>query len=736
MKVPDLRITSLRTKMIVTLVPLTVLILSAMTAIAVTRMTHAQKQSAYEEMRQRVSREAADYDAGQERALSLSRTLAGSLVPRTGLTRAAVGDQLETILKQTPETAGVWVAFEPDAFDGLDARFAGDRRYAANGGFAIYWNRLGGAPAVEPVTGYLADPAFNATKRSLRSMLTEPLDYSGTLMSSFVAPIVRDGRFVGVAANDQVLNAVNAQIAKVKALRTGYAFMVSHDGTFVAAPDKKLIGRRTLTQLAKAKHNAELAAVAAGIRAGRSGHVQTTDPFTGKQVELFWAPVATGKWGMVLSVPTAEVLAEADRLRTLLLIAGLIGTLLVAGAIVLIATRLTRPLGTLVERLGTLDRSAVAGLKDGIRALARGDLSVRARADVAPLPVRGHDEVAQATATLNALIDQTVESVEAYNESREQLGGLIRQVAVSAGAVSSSSREVATSSGEAGRAVGEIAHAVGDVAQGAERQVRIVDAVRHATGDLADTTVRSAADAQDTRDAAERARALADEGAAAVTQATVAMRAMAEASDEAREAIGALDAKSERIAGIVSTIGGIAEQTNLLALNAAIEAARAGDQGRGFAVVAEEVRKLAEESRTAAASIAGLIEEIQDETRRTVRVVEAGAERSAQSAETVGRARTTFGELSDGIGHMADRVTEIAAAVERISATARQMSDDVGEVAAVAEQTSASSEEVSASTEQTSASTQQIAASAAQLAQTAADLEELVGRFTLEGHGA
>ena len=118
MKVPDLRVTSLRTKMIVTLVPLTVLILSAMTAIAVTRMTHAQKQSAYDEMGQRVSREAADYDAGQERALSLSRTLAGSLVPRTGLTRAAVGELLKTILKATPETAGVWVAFEPDAFDG------------------------------------------------------------------------------------------------------------------------------------------------------------------------------------------------------------------------------------------------------------------------------------------------------------------------------------------------------------------------------------------------------------------------------------------------------------------------------------------------------------------------------------------------------------------------------------------------------------------------------------------
>ena len=64
-----------------------------------------------------------------------------------------------------------------------------------------------------------------------------------------------------------------------------------------------------------------------------------------------------------------------------------------------------------------------------------------------------------------------------------------------------------------------------------------------------------------------------------------------------------LATKSAQIGGIVTTITGLAEQTNLLALNAAIEAARAGEQGKGFAVVAEEVRKLAEESQTAAGQI-------------------------------------------------------------------------------------------------------------------------------------
>ena len=107
-------------------------------------------------------------------------------------------------------------------------------------------------------------------------------------------------------------------------------------------------------------------------------------------------------------------------------------------------------------------------------------------------------------------------------------------------------------------------------------------------------------------------------------------------------AIQALSARSEKIGGIVDTITGIAEQTNLLALNAAIEAARAGEQGRGFAVVAEEVRKLAEESQSAAAQIAGLIGEIQTETGRVVEVVADGAERTEDGVDTVQRTREAF----------------------------------------------------------------------------------------------
>ncbi|MDD4599452.1 hypothetical protein SDC9_03889 [bioreactor metagenome] len=64
------------------------------------------------------------------------------------------------------------------------------------------------------------------------------------------------------------------------------------------------------------------------------------------------------------------------------------------------------------------------------------------------------------------------------------------------------------------------------------------------------------------------------------------------------EQIAQLVDMAAKVSEIVNGVEAIAEQTNLLALNASIEAARAGEFGRGFAVVANEIRKLADSTKT------------------------------------------------------------------------------------------------------------------------------------------
>lgn len=74
-----------------------------------------------------------------------------------------------------------------------------------------------------------------------------------------------------------------------------------------------------------------------------------------------------------------------------------------------------------------------------------------------------------------------------------------------------------------------------------------------------------------------------------------------------------LSERSKQITDIVKVISEISNQTNLLALNASIEAARAGEHGKGFSVVAEEVRKLAENTKSSTEDIVNLTKKIEDQ---------------------------------------------------------------------------------------------------------------------------
>lgn len=126
---------------------------------------------------------------------------------------------------------------------------------------------------------------------------------------------------------------------------------------------------------------------------------------------------------------------------------------------------------------------------------------------------------------------------------------------------------------------------------------------------------------------------------------------------------------SDRISDIVKAIRRIAGQTNLLSLNATIEAARAGDAGRSFAVVAGEVRKLAQDCRTATASIDAIVTEIHDISEATTEVANA-------AADEVERSRAILGDLDTGVISAASGLQQVQQAVESVqSAIAQPMAE-------------------------------------------------------------
>jgi uncharacterized protein YoxC len=79
---------------------------------------------------------------------------------------------------------------------------------------------------------------------------------------------------------------------------------------------------------------------------------------------------------------------------------------------------------------------------------------------------------------------------------------------------------------------------------------------------------------------------------------------------ETLEEMEALYQRSIVIRKAVSQIIGIAEKTHMLSLNASIEAAKAGAAGKGFSVVAQEIRKLADLTRTVSDQVSAVIQDL------------------------------------------------------------------------------------------------------------------------------
>jgi PAS domain S-box len=351
----------LKSKLVICIVVSVFLILAISTAVIINTVTSQEEKLAYQKSTEMSRNYANQFDSDLKADRAIAETLANTMENYEAFNRSEVINILKNNLKKNPNLIGVYVGYEPNAFDGRDAEYVNSPGHDTTGRFVPYCNRIKGNPTVIPLKNYNLSDYYQLPKARGTSILTEPYFYENTFMVSLVSPIFKNDKFTGIAGVDVPLQYVDEKVSKIRAFETGYAFMVSNTGILLSHPTRKdWIGKKSLYDL----NSKEIDSVAKNIENGIGGYIDTKDPTTGKNVIMFYEPARTGNFAFVLVIPKEEMLAGVTDLRNKLIIISAISILFMACLAYLIARSITKPINEIVEDFKSIAQDAVNGKLD------------------------------------------------------------------------------------------------------------------------------------------------------------------------------------------------------------------------------------------------------------------------------------------------------------------------------------------------------------------------------------
>ena len=143
---------------------------------------------------------------------------------------------------------------------------------------------------------------------------------------------------------------------------------------------------------------------------------------------------------------------------------------------------------------------------------------------------------------------------------------------------------------------------------------------------------------------------------------------------------------------ITRIIYNISTQTNLLALNASIEAARAGEAGRGFAVVANEIRKLADDTRSSIDSITELLKGVTDLANHTSELVGKSVQAVEEQSKYIDAADTSFQSISEMVNALDGNMKQLDKLSGTLDASNNSIIDGLANQQAASEEIAANAQ--------------------------------------------
>ena len=563
------------------------------------------------------------------------------------ISRQSVIQLLENTITNTPNIIGIYSGWEVNGFDGQSSLYKGTEFAQSNGEFSPYFNRSpSGDVHVEATypfystgltsTGIRESEWYLCPMETKRSCVIDPASYEiqgvSTLMSSFVSPVVRDGKFVGMFGVDYSLDFLQSLATSASQnLISGHSRVIILSPLGIVGADSaeptnigKMLSDTSLQTLIADRTLGETVTAGNNLIAAESFRTIGTDT----------------EWEVIVVAPQEVALASAQAIvdtvvthfsenLTGQMIVGLISALLGLVMMWFVSVSIASPISVLVARVKALTQSG-------------GDLTQQ-------IDIDRKDETGQLANHLNTFISDVRGIV---TDVAGTVGSLKQSVTATAEAATQSQTQIMSQSQE-------------------------IEQVVAATNEMSSTAHSVSDNAQETAEAVSLTQQSVAQGQDVVGANAEGLHELANNVVDATQVIEELEVQTNSIGSILEVIRNISEQTNLLALNAAIEAARAGEQGRGFAVVADEVRNLATKTADSTDEIQQMIDGLRTSSKQAVDTMQVNRRLSDKCMSHAEEAVKALKAVSVQSGKIQDMAHQIASAAEEQAAVTEEVNRSI-----------------------------------------------------------
>jgi methyl-accepting chemotaxis protein len=413
----------------------------------------------------------------------------------------------------------------------------------------------------------------------------------------------------------------------------------------------------------------------------------------GRTMRAYYATIPDAGWMLALTIPESELYGPLFKLFEPL-------TLLIIAACVIVSIGAHLYSRYILKNVRDINRLAIA--------MAEGDFTKRTQ-------LRSGNELQRLGNSFNQTLDGLCDTMDDISQSSI--------------AMSSHANQMKSGAEETTRAAEEIASSIQSVSEGADNEATIVLGFKEVAQDVLGQVKEINVSTERMKEVAAKARKASEAGIKSLAHVIVQMDAIYETVQASSNDVLKLKRHSNAIDEILAFITSIASQTSLLSLNAAIEAARAGESGKGFSVVSMEIRKLADQSATAAGDISKLLAEIQASISQAATSMEQGTGAAETGMNLAREAEKSFGAIGSSIEKVTQQASGVYDSARQIEASAGSMTSSVKDMLQLASKNANDSSTIAAAAEQQNASMQQVAASAVVLAELSQQLKEKMQPF-------